>query len=201
MKDYLSELNAVQKAAVEQTEGPVMVIAGPGSGKTKVLTSRITHLLSKGVKPNQILSLTFTNKAAKEMTHRISNVVGNEARKIWAGTFHSIFAKILRIEASKIGYPNSFTIYDTEDSKSVINEIIKEFNLNTKEYNANAIRTRISSAKSNLITPIMYERDPEYKEVDQANRMPRTGYPKALYGLSISGRFTLNTNKPLMVRT
>ena len=175
MKDYLSELNAVQKAAVEQTEGPVMVIAGPGSGKTKVLTSRITHLLSKGVKPNQILSLTFTNKAAKEMTHRISNVVGNEARKIWAGTFHSIFAKILRIEASKIGYPNSFTIYDTEDSKSVINEIIKEFNLNTKEYNANAIRTRISSAKSNLITPIMYERDPEYKEVDQANRMPRTG--------------------------
>ncbi|MGB3131837.1 MAG: UvrD-helicase domain-containing protein, partial [Saprospiraceae bacterium] len=136
MKDYLSELNSVQKSAVIETEGPVMVIAGPGSGKTKVLTSRITHLLAKGVKPYQILSLTFTNKAAKEMTHRISNVVGDDAKKIWAGTFHSIFARILRVEAQKIGYPSNFTIYDTEDSKSVINEILKEFNLNSKEYNA-----------------------------------------------------------------
>ena len=174
MKDYLSELNSVQKSAVIETEGPVMVIAGPGSGKTKVLTSRITHLLAKGVKPYQILSLTFTNKAAKEMTHRISNVVGYDAKKIWAGTFHSIFARILRVEAQKLGYPSNFTIYDTEDSKSVINEILKEFNLNSKEYNANAIRSRISSAKSNLITPIMYDRDEDLKSQDRQNKMPRT---------------------------
>lgn len=174
MKDYLAELNPVQRAAVEQTTGPVMVIAGPGSGKTKVLTSRITHILQTGAKPYQILSLTFTNKAAKEMSHRISNVVGPDARKIWSGTFHSIFAKILRVEAEKIGYPNNFTIYDTEDSKSVITEILKEYNLNPKEYNANTLRSRISSAKSNLITPIMYERDKDLTDQDRMNKMPRT---------------------------
>ena len=114
---YLNELNDIQKKAVITTEGPVMVIAGPGSGKTRVLTYRIAHLLNLGVHPGQILALTFTNKAAREMKERIERVVGSSARKVWAGTFHSLFARILRVEAHKIGYPNDFTIYDTDDSK------------------------------------------------------------------------------------
>ncbi|MBK9270691.1 MAG: UvrD-helicase domain-containing protein [Saprospiraceae bacterium] len=174
-KNYLDELNSIQKQAVQQIEGPVMVIAGPGSGKTRVLTYRLAHMIHSGIKPWQILSLTFTNKAAREMTERISQVVTGDARKIWSGTFHSVFAKILRIEAPKIGYPTNFSIYDTEDSKSLISEIIKELGLNPKDYNANSVRARISNAKSNLITPLMYEKDQSLFEQDRLNKMPATG--------------------------
>jgi len=130
--DFLAGLNSSQKQAVEQTEGPVMIIAGAGSGKTRVITYRVAHLIRKGVDPFNILVLTFTNKAAKEMRNRISAVVGSEAKNIWMGTFHSVFAKILRVEANKIGYPNNFTIYDTDDSKSLLKTILKEMSLDDK---------------------------------------------------------------------
>jgi len=141
---YLDELNDIQRKAVTALEGPVMVIAGPGSGKTRVLTYRIAHLINNNVPPWQILALTFTNKAAREMKERIEKVVGSGANRIWAGTFHSLFARILRVEAHKIGYPNDFTIYDTDDSKSVISEILKSMNLDKKVYNNGAVRSRIS---------------------------------------------------------
>lgn len=169
---YLDELNDVQRAAVTTINGPVMVIAGPGSGKTRVLTYRISHLLKSGIPPWQILALTFTNKAAREMKNRIEKVAGSDAYKVWAGTFHSIFAKILRVEAHRIGFPNDFSIYDTDDSKSVIKEIVKTLNLDTKAYNVGAIRSRISSAKSNLITPKMYGVNEELLENDRMNKRP-----------------------------
>jgi len=172
--NYLDELNDIQRQAVTTMDGPVMVIAGPGSGKTRVLTYRIAHLLRSGVPPYQILALTFTNKAAKEMKERIEKVAGSDAYKVWAGTFHSIFARILRREAHRIDYPNDFSIYDTDDSKSVIKEILKSINLNTKEYNVGAIRSRISSCKSNLITPQMYAANEEMLEYDKMNRRPMT---------------------------
>jgi DNA helicase II / ATP-dependent DNA helicase PcrA len=164
---YLNELNDIQRAAVTTTEGPVLVVAGPGSGKTKVLTYRIAHLIEQGVAPWEILALTFTNKAAREMHGRISAVVGGKASDVWAGTFHAIFARILRAEADKIGYPKNFTIYDTEDSKSVISSIIKEKNLDRESYNVNLVRARISSAKNNLITPKMYQDDDQLREEDR----------------------------------
>lgn len=173
MTDFLKQLNEVQRNAVTHSDGPIMVIAGPGSGKTRVLTFKLAYLILKGIAPQNILSLTFTNKAAKEMTERIHAVAGDAARKVWSGTFHSVFARILRVEAPKLGYPASFTIYDTDDSKSVITEIIKELHLSAKEYPANAIRARISSAKSNLITPIMYENDPDLQAQDRMNKMPQ----------------------------
>jgi len=169
---YLKELNEIQRNAVTATEGPVMVIAGPGSGKTRVLTYRIAHIINQGVPPWEILALTFTNKAAKEMKERIEKVVGSGAQRVWAGTFHSLFAKILRREAHKIGYPNDFTIYDTDDSKSVINEIIKSLNLDKKVYNNGAVRARISAAKSNLITPKAYVNNEELMALDRMNRRP-----------------------------
>ena len=169
---YLNELNDVQREAVECISGPVMVIAGPGSGKTRVLTYRIAHLINSGVAPWQILSLTFTNKAAREMKERIERVIGQRANKIWAGTFHSLFARILRVEAHRIDYPNDFTIYDTDDTKSVIKEILKTMSLDTKVYNPGTIRSRISSAKSNLITPKAYALDEELLQTDKMNRMP-----------------------------
>ncbi len=169
---YLEELNDVQRKAASETEGPVMVIAGPGSGKTRVLTYRIAHLIHLGVHPGQILALTFTNKAAREMKDRIEKVVGQDARKVWAGTFHSLFARILRVEAHKIGYPNDFTIYDTDDSKSVIAEIIKSLNLDKTVYNNGAVRSRISSAKSNLITPKAYMANEDLMALDRMNRRP-----------------------------
>ncbi len=153
---YLSELNEVQREAVTNIDGPVMVIAGPGSGKTRVLTYRIAHMIKTGVPPGNILALTFTNKSAKEMKNRIVSVVGQEGNKVTAGTFHSIFAKILRVEAHRIGYPNDFTIYDTDDTKSVIAEVIKTLNLDKKTYVPGQMKSRISSAKSNLITPKAY---------------------------------------------
>lgn len=171
-ESYLNELNNVQRQAVTTLEGPVMVIAGPGSGKTRVLTYRIAHLLRTGVPPWQILALTFTNKAAREMKERIEKVAGPDAHKVWAGTFHSIFARILRVEAHRIGFPNDFSIYDTDDSKSLIKEIIKSMNLDTKAYNVGAVRARISGAKSNLITPKMYGVNAELMEQDKMNRRP-----------------------------
>lgn len=172
--NYLQQLNDVQRAAVTNTEGPVLVVAGPGSGKTRVLTYRIAHLIEQGAAPWEILALTFTNKAAREMKERIAKVVGERANKVWAGTFHSIFARILRVEADKIGYPPNFTIYDTDDTKSVLSAIIREMNLGNDAYNVNAIRSRISSAKSNLITPKLYEQDEELRQQDRLAKRPHT---------------------------
>jgi DNA helicase-2/ATP-dependent DNA helicase PcrA len=132
--DYLDLLNESQREAVMQTEGPVMIVAGAGSGKTRVLTYRIAHLLKKGVDSFNILSLTFTNKASKEMRERIYAVAGSEAKNLWMGTFHSIFARILRIESDKIGYPRNFTIYDTDDAKSLLKSIVNEMKLDDKVY-------------------------------------------------------------------
>ncbi|MEM9918847.1 MAG: UvrD-helicase domain-containing protein [Bacteroidota bacterium] len=172
MENYLQALNDVQRQAVTSTDGPVLVVAGPGSGKTRVLTFRIAHLIEKGVAPWEILALTFTNKAAREMKERIAKVVGDRANRVWAGTFHSIFARILRVEAHHIGYPSNFTIYDTDDSKSVIGAIVKEMNLSKEDYGINAIRNRISSAKSKLITPKRYEADETLMSEDRQARRP-----------------------------
>ena len=140
MEDYLQKLNPEQKLATQHLKGPLMVIAGAGSGKTRVLTYRIVHLLKKGVNPHNILSLTFTNKASKEMRNRIENIVGqNNARSLWMGTFHSVFSKILRFEAEKLNYPSNFTIYDTDDSKSLVRSIIKELNLDKDIYKVGVI--------------------------------------------------------------
>lgn len=172
MASYLDELNDIQRAAVTTTEGPVLVVAGPGSGKTRVLTYRISHLIEKGVAPWEILALTFTNKAAREMKDRIEKVVGTKAQRVWAGTFHSIFARILRGEAERIGFPSNFTIYDTDDSKSLLRTIIKELHLAKDVYNENAILTRISSAKSNLISPKAYEQNADLMAQDRSTKRP-----------------------------
>lgn len=169
---YLNELNEIQRQAASCLEGPVMVIAGPGSGKTRVLTYRIAHMINMGVPPGQILALTFTNKAAKEMKNRIERVVGTKAQKVWAGTFHSLFARILRVEAHRIGFPNDFTIYDTDDTKSVVSEIINQMNLDKKVYAPGIVRSRISAAKSNLITPKAYVVNDELMAYDKMNRRP-----------------------------
>ena len=169
---YLDELNDIQRAAAEAIHGPVLVVAGPGSGKTRVLTYRIAHIIEQGAAPWEVLALTFTNKAAREMKERIEKVVGKRASNIWAGTFHSLFARILRVEAKHIGYPSNFTIYDTDDTKSLLNQIIKEMNLDKKVYGANAIKNRISSAKSSLLTPILYARNEELLSQDKTAKMP-----------------------------
>lgn len=158
--------------AVQHMNGPVMVIAGPGSGKTRVLTYRIAHLIEQGVTPHHILALTFTNKAAREMKERIASVVGSKGDRVWAGTFHSIFARILRVEAAKINYPPAFTIYDRDDSKSLVSDILREMRLDPKQYNASAVLARISSAKSNLITPAMYAKDEDLMLYDRMNKRP-----------------------------
>ncbi|SDD79472.1 DNA helicase-2 / ATP-dependent DNA helicase PcrA [Algoriphagus faecimaris] len=174
--DYLKELNPPQREAVEHTEGPVMIIAGAGSGKTRVLTYRIAHLIyARGVDPFQILSLTFTNKAAAEMKYRIETLVGLDARNTWMGTFHSVFAKILRVESEKIGYPSNFTIYDTDDSKSLIRTIVKEMRLDDKVYKQNVVLSRISGAKNRLISWQAYQKDPFVKADDEAAMRPRMG--------------------------
>jgi DNA helicase-2/ATP-dependent DNA helicase PcrA len=174
VSDFLQELNTVQRQSVLATDGPVLVVAGPGSGKTRVLTYRIAHLIREGVAPWEILALTFTNKAAREMKERIEKVVGSGANQVWAGTFHSIFSRILRMEAEKIGYPSHFTIYDTEDTKSVLGAIIKEMNLDKTVYSPNVIRSRISSAKSNLITPKLYAEKEDLLQQDRAAKRPLT---------------------------
>lgn len=174
MEHILGKLNPAQREAVVHTEGPCMVIAGAGSGKTRVLTFRIAYLIEKmGVDPFNILALTFTNKAAREMKHRIGVVIGNaESQNIWMGTFHSVFARILRSEAGKIGYPSNFSIYDTEDAKKLIANIVKEKNLDKDVYKAKTIQGRISGLKNNLITPKMYDRFPELHEQDVASKTP-----------------------------
>jgi DNA helicase II / ATP-dependent DNA helicase PcrA len=173
-QDYLNELNAAQREAVVNFKGPSLVIAGAGSGKTRVLTYRIAHLLEQGVRPHRILALTFTNKAASEMKERIGQMVGNElARSLWMGTFHSIFAKILRVEAANLGFTSNFTIYDTADSKSLVRAIIKELQLDTDTYKDNDVYSRISSAKNNLVTAQTYANQPQLVERDKASKKPR----------------------------
>ncbi|WP_018342124.1 ATP-dependent helicase [Cytophaga aurantiaca] len=172
---YLDSLNEVQRQAVEQTEGPVMIIAGAGSGKTRVLTYRIAHLIKKGVEPFNILSLTFTNKAAKEMQHRIQTVCGSEARNVMMGTFHSVFSKILRVESSRLGFPSNFTIYDTEDSKGLLRTILKEQNLDDKVYKPNTVFNRISAAKNRLISYTEYIANPNFTADDRAALRPEMG--------------------------
>jgi DNA helicase-2/ATP-dependent DNA helicase PcrA len=169
---YLNSLNEAQRMAVQHMSGPVMVIAGPGSGKTRVLTYRIAHLIEQGITPHHILALTFTNKAAKEMKERIASVVGPKGDRVWAGTFHSIFARILRVEATKINYPPAFTIYDRDDSKSLVSDILREMRLDPKQYNSSAVLSRISSAKSNLITPARYAKDEDLLLYDRMNKRP-----------------------------
>ncbi len=173
--DYLNGLNPSQKSAVEQTEGPVMIVAGAGSGKTRVITYRVAHLITKGIDPFNILVLTFTNKAAKSMQERIFKVVGPEAKNCWMGTFHAVFAKILRVEAGKIGYPTNFTIYDTDDSKSLIRSILKELQLDDKLYNANFVYNRISNAKNNLISSAEYVQSEHILSEDRATGRGQLG--------------------------
>ncbi len=176
MEAYLEQLNDAQRAPVLQKDGAMIVIAGAGSGKTRVLTFRIAYLMSQGVDPFNILALTFTNKAAREMKNRISKIVGaSEAKNLWMGTFHSIFAKILRFEADKLGYPSNFTIYDTQDSQSVIRAVIKEMNLDKDVYKYKQVYSRISSYKNSLITVKAYFNNPELMEADAMAKMPRLG--------------------------
>ncbi|MCW9037452.1 UvrD-helicase domain-containing protein [Altibacter sp.] len=176
MQQYLEQLNEAQRAPVLQKDGAMIVIAGAGSGKTRVLTYRIAYLMSQGVDPFNILALTFTNKAAREMKKRIAQIVGNsEAKNLWMGTFHSIFAKILRFEADKLGYPSNFTIYDTQDSHSVIRAVIKEMNLDKDIYKYKQVYSRISSYKNSLITVKAYFNNPELMEGDAMAKIPRLG--------------------------
>src|SRR3984885_8949832 len=173
MQDYLIGLNEPQKEAVLHINGPLMIIAGAGSGKTKVLTTRIAHLLSTGVDAFNILALTFTNKAAKEMKERIERILGtNEARNLYIGTFHSVFARILRAEAPKLGYPHHFTIYDTDDAKSVVKTVVNELNLDDKHYKPNIVYNRISQAKNGLITPAEYATDYYIQQEDIRSNRP-----------------------------
>lgn len=173
--DYLSTLNEPQREAVLHGSGPLMIIAGAGSGKTRVLTYRIARLIETGVDPFRILSLTFTNKASGEMRNRIEGAVGTEARNIWMGTFHSVFAKILRIEARYLGYTSDFSIYDTDDSKSLLRSIIKEFNLDDKVYKANVVFNRISGAKNRLISAEDYMNNAVIQADDDAAKMKEIG--------------------------
>ncbi|MCK4678345.1 MAG: UvrD-helicase domain-containing protein [Bacteroidales bacterium] len=181
-KNILDRLNDKQRVAVEQIEGPIMVLAGAGSGKTRVLTYRVAHLINQGIDPMNILALTFTNKAAKEMKERIINLVDNKnARNVWMGTFHSIFARILRIEGARLGYPSHFTIYDTEDSKRLMKAIIDENQLDNKIYIPNYVLNRISSAKTSLVTSSSYNQNPEFITYDKMTAKPKIGLLYSLY--------------------
>jgi DNA helicase-2/ATP-dependent DNA helicase PcrA len=176
LKSYLEQLNDAQRAPVLHKDGPLIVIAGAGSGKTRVLTYRIAYLMEQGVDAFNILALTFTNKAAREMKNRIARIVGSsEAKNLWMGTFHSVFAKILRAEAHRLGYPSNFTIYDTQDSQSVVRSIIKEMQLDKDVYKYKQVFSRISSYKNNLITVKAYFNNPELMEADAMARKPRLG--------------------------
>jgi len=175
LQDYIKQLNEAQREAVLQKDGPMIVIAGAGSGKTRVLTYRIAYLMSEGVDSFNILALTFTNKAAKEMKNRISKIVGAEAKNLWMGTFHSVFAKILRFEGDKLGFPSNFTIYDSNDSQQLMRSIIKEKNLDKDIYKYKQILSRISSFKNSLITVNAYLKNPELQEADAMAKRPRLG--------------------------
>ncbi len=170
---YLEGLNDKQREAVLHMEGPLMIVAGAGSGKTRVLTTRVAHLMAKGVDAFNILALTFTNKAAREMKERVEQILGNqEARNLYIGTFHSVFARILRWEAPKIGYPNNFTIYDTEDAKNVVKTVIRELSLDDKHYKPSTVYNRISSAKNALVGPAEYANDYYIQQEDMRSNRP-----------------------------
>jgi len=155
--EYLESLSDIQRKCVEQTEGSIIIVSGPGSGKTRVITSKIAHLINLGVNANNILALTFTNKSADEMVNRISKLIPEKPTwNLWAGTFHSVFAKILRREANKIGFNNQFTILDNEDSKTMIKRIIQDHSLDKEIYKPNSIFSKISLLKNNLIDPKSY---------------------------------------------
>jgi DNA helicase-2/ATP-dependent DNA helicase PcrA len=176
MEDYLKGLNESQFEAVTTLQGPLMVLAGAGSGKTRVLTMRIAHLITNGVDPFNILSLTFTNKAAKEMKERIAKVVGqSNARSLWMGTFHSVFARILRSEAHYLGYPSNFTIYDQQDALNVIRKVLKDMNIDADLYKPKKVQSRISNYKNNLITVKAYFNNPELMEADEKANMKFIG--------------------------
>jgi len=182
MNDYLSGLNEPQREAVTYINGPLMIIAGAGSGKTKVLTTRIAHLMANGVDAFNILALTFTNKAAAEMKERIEKILGNnEARNLYIGTFHSVFARILRGEAHRLGYPGNFTIYDTDDSRSVIKTVINELGLDDKYYKPNVVHNRISSAKNALVGPAEYATDYYIQQEDARANRPAIAQVYAAY--------------------
>ena len=182
MQKYISQLNEAQQQPVFQKDGPMIIIAGAGSGKTRVLTVRISYLMSLGVDAFNILALTFTNKAAREMKKRISDIVGtNEAKNLWMGTFHSVFARILRSEADKLGFPSNFTIYDTQDSVRLISAIIKEMQLDKDIYKPKQVLGRISSYKNSLITVKAYLNNPESQEQDAMSKKPRLGEIYANY--------------------
>src|SRR5690349_23014369 len=181
MEDYLKSLNEPQYEGVVNTEGPCMLIAGAGSGKTRVLTFRIAQLMNKGVDAFNIMSLTFTNKAAREMRERIEKVMGHDARNLWMGTFHSVFARILRAEAHHLGYPNNFTIYDTDDSKSLIRSIVKELGLDDAVYKVNTVYSRISAAKNSLISWAAYLNNAELMGDDASNMRPEVGKIYKIY--------------------
>src|ERR1043165_1356357 len=176
MQDYLIGLNERQKEAVLHIDGPMIIVAGAGSGKTKVLTTRIAHLMANGVDAFNILALTFTNKAAAEMKERVEKILGNnEARNLYIGTFHSVFARILRAEATKIGYPHNFTIYDTDDAKSVVKTVVNELGLDDKHYKPNTVYNRISAAKNSLITAEEYMNDWAIQQEDMRANRPMLG--------------------------
>lgn len=179
--DYLAGLNEPQRQAVEHIDGPLMIIAGAGSGKTRVLTYRTAHLIERGIDPFSILLLTFTNKAAGEMRHRIETVIGSQAKNIWMGTFHSVFAKILRFEGARLGYTSNFSIYDTDDSKSLIRALIKEQNLDDKIYKVNLVLNRISNAKNRLIGPEQYMASSVLEQEDRFAKIPMLGQVYKLY--------------------
>ncbi len=181
MNNHLHQLNEPQQQAVLCTQGPVMIIAGAGSGKTRVLVHRIVHMMSQGIDPFNILALTFTNKAAREMKKRIASTAGDEARNLWMGTFHSVFAKLLRVEAPRIGYPASFTIYDTEDSKGLIRDIVKDQGLDDKIYKPGLVYNRISSAKNNLYTWKDYQENTELVNDDKYSGKPHLGVLYEIY--------------------
>jgi DNA helicase II / ATP-dependent DNA helicase PcrA len=180
-ENYLEHLNEKQREAVLQADGPVMIIAGAGSGKTRVLTYRIAHLIKLGIDPFSILALTFTNKAAREMKDRIVRLVGTDARNLWMGTFHSVFARILRFECEKINYPANFTIYDTEDSKNLIKSILGEQGLDDKIYKPASVLSRISAAKSSLMSVAEYNNNTDIVAEDRSTGKPRMGYIYELY--------------------
>ena len=181
MSELLDQLNEPQREAAACTDGPVMIIAGAGSGKTRTLTYRIAHLMELGVDPFHILALTFTNKAANEMKERIIKLVGGEGRNLWMGTFHSVFARVLRAEATKLGYTSSFTIYDTDDSKAAIKQIVKQLNLDPKTYKPSFVLNRISMAKSNLLSPKDYQENPEIYQTDIDSKRPAIGQIYVMY--------------------
>ncbi|HBG52671.1 MAG TPA: ATP-dependent DNA helicase, partial [Rikenellaceae bacterium] len=181
-ENYLKDLNEAQRQAVEDITGPSLIIAGAGSGKTKVLTCRIANMLEKGIPASALLALTFTNKAAKEMKERVSSLVGPEkVRYLWMGTFHSVFARILRTEAQLLNFPQNFTIYDKSDSKSAIRSCIKELKLDEKAYPPAEVISRISRAKNNLRTASAYAADDQAMQADEASRKPRIADIYALY--------------------